>query len=223
MSFFVTIAVDNATSMGMGTGKISRFALAETIVKRVIRDTLDIHSHSLGWGTSNVRQDFVIDVTLLREVVSGVTLAYYRATHDSYSLYKFPLVTREIRGSAMLDRLIEQPQTDRTRSHTILFTDGETFDAATKEAFAARLRMRAWPVFNTFTIVVCDNTRGARWLRKLRTIPGVAVVYVDTHDVIPYRSIVRNISHLPGSPSRWTRFKAVARSVWMPFKEWFTT
>jgi hypothetical protein len=217
MSFFVTIAVDNASSMmGMGNGNMSRFALAETIVATVIRDTLDMYD---SWH----RQNYVIDVTLLREVPSGASLAYYRATYHSYLLHKYPPVTREIHNTTMLDRLIEQPQTDMTKSHTILFTDGETFDGAMKKAFAARLRTRAWPTFNTFTIVVCGNTRGARWLRKLRTIPGVAIVYVDTHNEIPYQSIVRNRSHLPGSPSRWTRFKAVARSVWTPFKEWFTT
>lgn len=194
----VNFVVDNTTTMHTVDRHVTRFALAKGVVNELILD----------FGKKNTHTT----VTLLRAVPVGGRYAYLYSDTFDFGMVHSPPNTSIAFSSNLMDRVIPTPTSDLTISHTLFFTDGENFDAATRKAFETGLRKRAWPECNWFTIIVCDNKHGGDWLRKFRRIPGVTVGFIDMQTTVPYDSILgkRNFDLPP--TSWWTRFRRFFRS-----------
>jgi hypothetical protein len=194
----VNIVVDNTATMRIVDRNVTRFALAHGVASELI--------------TEYKRGRVNITVTLLRDVIIDRRCVYLQGPMLDHTMVNSPPNTDRVFKANLLDRVIQTPVSDLSVSHTLLFTDGENFDAAMRNAFERSLSNRAWPKRNRFTIIVCNNDHGANWLRKFRRIPGVAVVYIDAQTPIPYEYIRYNDNFDLSKASLWTRFRRFFRA-----------
>jgi hypothetical protein len=191
----VTIVVDNSVTMGVSSNNVTRFVLAKGVVDELIERYRRRRSH--------------VTVTLLRVVCIDRRCVFLQSTIFDHTMVNSPPNADRFFNANLLDRVIPTPTSDLSESHTLFFTDGVNFDTAMKNAFMRSLSNRAWPDRNWFTIIVCNNEHGAKWLRKFRRIPGVAVVYIDAQTPVPYGHIEYSANFdLPkANTSLWTRFR----------------
>jgi len=194
----VLIVVDNTATMRFVDRNVTRFALAHGVVSELIKD---YHRNRVN-----------VTVTLLREVIFDRRCVYFQGPILDHTMVNSPPNTDKVFKANLLDRVIQTPVSDLSVSHTLLFTDGENFDAPMRNAFERSLSNRAWPKRNRFTIIVCNNDHGTNWLRKFRRIPGVAVVYIDAQTLVPYGCIMYNENFDLPNASLWTRFRRLFRA-----------
>ncbi len=194
----VNFVIDNTVTMRIGRRHVTRFELAKGVVEELGNRFRTLNSYQ--------------SVTLLRAVPFDGRYVYVYGEAVVRAMVESPPNESIGFSSNMMDRVIPTPTSDLANSHTLFFTDGESFDMAMRKAFEASLRKRAWPECNWFTIIVCDNEHGGDWLRRFRRIPGVTVGFIDVHTPIPYESILgkRNFDLPP--TSWWARFRRLFRS-----------
>ncbi len=125
----VNFVVDNTTTMHTVDRHVTRFALAKGVVDELILD----------FGKKNTHTT----VTLLRAVPVGGRYAYLYSDTFDFGMVHSPPNTSIAFSSNLMDRVIPTPTSDLTISHTLFFTDGENFDAATRKAFETGLRSTA--------------------------------------------------------------------------------